>query len=660
MANECSQAQAPYRFIPIGNRVVPGPVAFEDISHGKPREGGYSGVVKVEWTAHTPICVGQPDEGGVSLPFQLGEGGPHALPGPSLKGMIRSVVEIATFSHLGPINAHHRYSYRDFKDEYRRKVPSDLVTAGWLRWRKDHWELAPVKILEGLNNKQGIYKIEMKLIEQRLGAYGWGQKTLRDKRRQIFQWNGQKLERVFFQPREREHDWLVDEISVNKDSICAYEGYLVCANSVAPRMVKRYEAIVPPPDDQAWSPMEEEAMRNLSFLHSKPGTKSIVPQGVWDYWLQVTGWPEPFTNTARPANGDFVLPGIPVFYKGELENRNDTSGRLFFMGFSRAIKAPYEYSLGEVAARTVDPGGAFVGAYSIPRLRGQIDLAWAMFGDVEGTMTGQGRQARRGGDEDREALKGRVAFGFAKAEVGTYLPGTAQTTVMMAPRASYWPFYLKDSEKPHKSASYNCEKAILAGRKRYPVSQDIRELPKRNNDPKQNTRVAFLGPAGQTLPRFTGEIRFHNLHPVELGALLWALCLGNPVGTANLRHSLGRGKGFGFGQLACRLTELQARENFTAYAKGLEGVESFIKDFIDYMDKMLKEAGYSFEFKDSPAVKALWAMADPEKAKGQRLGQMGLTQFRDCKKPDTTLCYKEQQPKDWASLHIPSGAVKQT
>lgn len=51
--------------------------------------------------------------------------------------------------------------------------------------------------------------------------------------------------------------------------------------------------------------------------------------------------------------------------------------------------------------------------------------------------------------------------------------------------------------------------------------------------------------------QFTGSIRYRNLHPDELGLLLWCLQLD-----AGCRHTLGMGKSAGYGQIALKIDEL--------------------------------------------------------------------------------------------------------
>ena len=137
--------KACYRFVPLNSKVVPGPLAFDQISHSRPLRDCWSGSLTVEWKNETPICVGMPvDVNGekIDSPFHL-PGKRFALPGPSLKGMIRSVLEIATFSHLGRINAQHHFGYRDYNDlNYKERVAANTIKAGWLTNKAGEWFLA--------------------------------------------------------------------------------------------------------------------------------------------------------------------------------------------------------------------------------------------------------------------------------------------------------------------------------------------------------------------------------------------------------------------------------------------------------------------------------------------------------------------------------------
>ena len=134
--------RAGYRFVPIGDRVVTPPVAFDDLRTDTPHsEGSVSGTLDVTWAAETPVCIGPAGEGRDVEPFEID--GRGCLPGASLRGMLRSVMEIAGFCHLGPINDHRHFGFRNFDDaiNYRSRVQADGIKAGWLSYEGEEWIL---------------------------------------------------------------------------------------------------------------------------------------------------------------------------------------------------------------------------------------------------------------------------------------------------------------------------------------------------------------------------------------------------------------------------------------------------------------------------------------------------------------------------------------
>ena len=91
--------KAGYRFVPIvPNLVVTPPIAFADIDLSRPNpSGSVSGTLHVTWTADTPVCVGgkqvkQKDESTKVEAVRFGNR--FCLPGSTLRGMVRSVLEI--------------------------------------------------------------------------------------------------------------------------------------------------------------------------------------------------------------------------------------------------------------------------------------------------------------------------------------------------------------------------------------------------------------------------------------------------------------------------------------------------------------------------------------------------------------------------------------
>jgi hypothetical protein len=116
---------------------------------------------------------------------------------------------------------------------------------------------------------------------------------------------------------------------------------------------------------------------------------------------------------------------------------------------------------------------------------------------------------------------------------------------------------------------------------------------------------------------------FHNLKPQELGALLWTLTWG---GEAQLRHSLGMGKPFGFGQThfdvqaeQCRIIPNDPAQPETALSPELSA--EWMQRFCDSM------AGFVTGWKGSLQMLNLLAMADPSAAESLR-GGMELRHMR--------------------------------
>jgi hypothetical protein len=150
---------AGFRFIPIDRQVVEPPIAFGDLDLARPLpDGSVSGSLKITWTAESPVCIGDGEE--PVSPIQIG--GEYALPGASLRGMVRAVVEIATFSHLGDINSARHYGVRDYdfnrmpEAHKHRPVrprqqpnlePERFLRAGWLKYEHKKWILRTCEVL---------------------------------------------------------------------------------------------------------------------------------------------------------------------------------------------------------------------------------------------------------------------------------------------------------------------------------------------------------------------------------------------------------------------------------------------------------------------------------------------------------------------------------
>ncbi|ESQ13332.1 MAG: hypothetical protein N838_33965, partial [Thiohalocapsa sp. PB-PSB1] len=133
---------APYNFVPLSTWVYR-PKWGRQVSHDLPFKEALSGQIAYRLTADTPLLVGGHQDKSVSpqrvTPFRL-PGGGYAIPGSSIKGMLRTLIEIAGFGRLRMVDDG-RPGLRDItgrhvKDAYTAKV-RDRVRTGFLRHAQD-------------------------------------------------------------------------------------------------------------------------------------------------------------------------------------------------------------------------------------------------------------------------------------------------------------------------------------------------------------------------------------------------------------------------------------------------------------------------------------------------------------------------------------------
>ena len=225
-----------------------------------------------------------------------------------------------------------------------------------------------------------------------------------------------------------------------------------------------------------------------------------------------------------------------------------------------------------------------------------LDWANAMMGFVLGDDTNsqnhKDQQWRPEWPENVEdtlpqGLQSRVGFSFAKCvQVNPKHWPVGLTSALKipgaGPKVTYDRSYLK-------TGKWNTPDAELAGLKVYPVHNPdlvtLKEQTQFDNFRERNrtdgkafpqssdTLLQFLCADKDNPVEFEGIISCHNLAPLEFGALIWSLFLGETVEiekiSRDLRHNLGHLRAYGMGQLAPKLlnaslsvnpTEDQARQ----------------------------------------------------------------------------------------------------
>src|SRR5690606_4267980 len=144
-----SHVSAPYRFVPLSKLVLL-PDWADQVSHDQPFADGLCGELQLQLTCHTPLCVGgrqekSSDREPGKVYFFRTPDNRLAIPGSSLKGMLRNVLEIASFARFRQVEDQH-LGVRDISEAdnfYARAIVSSPVQAGWLNFRDGQWQIQP-------------------------------------------------------------------------------------------------------------------------------------------------------------------------------------------------------------------------------------------------------------------------------------------------------------------------------------------------------------------------------------------------------------------------------------------------------------------------------------------------------------------------------------
>ncbi|MBI3892088.1 MAG: TIGR03986 family CRISPR-associated RAMP protein [Candidatus Wallbacteria bacterium] len=573
---------SPYNFVPVGKYVY-FPEWSDEVTHDIPFEDGVSGWVDVEVEAETPLLIGGETGRGKSGPakksFVTLDGVP-AIPGSTLKGMLRSVVEIASYGKLQRFNDH-RFSIRDLYDErnYRNHMTETVgpqtyrsrVLAGWLsRATRDgevKWHLTPCDY--GRVDRSELLKFaaaeKVKMEERDLR-----ERNPAGHKYSVWKNGGLSLTvhaRVDAeQPYKHSPGRLVYRRVTDVSRLAGTAltpGRIVFTGQ--PGSNKHMEFFFFERKDAAAIEVDNRDFKDFQFIHREGQERHEREyRGNDEYCLM-----ESFIEDEGRA---------PVFYLPP-----DASGRLR-MGLAMMFKLPCARSVEEVLRRQAP--------WHLERSR--PDLADLIFGHVVG----------------RAALRGRLSIEAAR------LQG--------APQYGDEPKVTGGGRRQYDG--YMSDRARLRGWKRYPVRNATQSshIPERAND----SVMTILKPLVKG-SRFIARFHFHNLKTRELGAVLWAIDFG---GEKRCRHSVGTGKPLGYGQVRLGVIESSAHLEPNS-SKTAVNLEFCRQAFVAHMEAM--QPGWA----QGEALTHLREMADP--ALGQKRLQELRYPVLDGKTNDFTAAKKD-------------------
>jgi CRISPR-associated protein (TIGR03986 family) len=521
-----TQVNAPYHFVPLSKWVYM-PNWAHLVSHDVPFEDGFSGVIKYELTNHTPLCVGDSKDQQNILRFARNPKGQPIVPGSSLKGMIRSVMDIASFGKFNQVDDF-TLSYRDIssKSAYLDLISKHKPVPGWIKYDADKgiW----------LFSQCQSAKLHHKDLDKSFGI------SIRNEETAIKRYSKlpltQQVKATISEPRGmKKNRWAENLGQGETEGHCVFTNTRILGHGEAESYNFSYFFFAK--QEAVTSDQVGEQVKNLFANHrSVEETVNGVKFDQSDYMLK----------HAHPEHG------IPVFALM-------MHGKVHSFGFAKMPRVSYKNSnhdlINHLSKEHMDD------AY--------FSLSELMFGTLR---------------ENGLGLKSRVHFSDAvMANRETSI--VSNPVVLGGPKPSFLGAYIEQPtpEDYHSYGYHNSkETAKVAGWKRYPVKQEFKENLPANDNQNVQTKLELL----TENHTFQGRISFHNLKREELAALVWVLSLN---GSTDHFHTLGHGKSLGAGavqfdlELSPEMMRANRGETPNMTVKGL------VDEFSTHMNDQLKQ-----------------------------------------------------------------------
>ncbi len=560
-------ASAPYNFVPLPEVVVTAVESASELpDHDRYYPDRYTGYFEVTLTTMSPVYVRCPltrqefdldeqnkDRNGRPIDnqtrytdrikntpdfFYTRDRNQPVIPGSSLRGMLRSVLEIVSYGKVQWVTEKNLF-FRTLDDtaigRYYRSRMTGKVETGFLKRKADGYVIKVCRMA----------RVQRTLLSNRLGDLYEGHGPNKTPR-----WDGQP------------HQWMPVWVRLSNNGKFVKE---ICYNQPAKRNGWQKGILVITGDVPG-------KKKEFVFLLPDPNAEEIpVPEKLIERFHdndQITQWQERAFPKDKPKpncrDRDGMLrrdppePGDPVFFLRE-------NGQLTFFGRAQMFRLPY-------TKRPID--------LVPPELRRpeDIDYAEALFGFVR-TREELEDMKQRGvvseippqGDK-RRAYAGRVFVTDAVPEEGQtdfWLSSNPITPKILAtPKPTAFQHYLTQQEPDDKNKLDHYDSppphdTVIRGHKRYwhqglstnqgltlnQIRERIRET---NQIPPNSTQHTQFRPVKPGV-RFKFRIYFENLSERELGALCWTLHpLGDPGKT--YCHHLGMGKPLGMGAVKLEAT----------------------------------------------------------------------------------------------------------
>jgi len=617
--------KAPYNFVPLSDKVFYPPWA-EQVSHDIPFSDGESGEIDITITAKSPIFI-RDGKNKEEFCHHVDKSGKktYYIPGSSVKGMVRNVLEIMSFSKMKFVDDK-TYAVRDLRyDTYMNKIKSGLQ-CGWLYKEGNDYKIEdcgePFRVrYDEIGRYFDINFKENFLIQNAaLNKMGFDKLYKKLDKKNI----SESIKNEYIEIQNSDQDRQIKYKNKLKSKIAT--GSFDESNSPYKNAFKKYSLI---------SENLHTTVYNFSEHYEDSFGRKIVnfeENGPNEGHLVLTGHPSARVENIDP-NDDYKIKGTGkifdfVFVKKEnsssLHVSEEVLNNFKFAYFDGRTTQPKESDDWSFWKDKLKNGGrvpvffhknyqgvASFGLsylYKFPyensiknalldeHINDEIDMAESIFGFT------------RKIENKLSALKGRVQFSHGRKKVNTTMQeSTSRYVLLGTPKASYYPIYIVQNGNGYKTLMDG--NAVLSGWKRYPTHAKFSHTCAGKSS--QTSNIAPLA-SGAT---FSMKIRVHNLKSEELGALLSALTFHN---ASECYHTLGMAKPYGYGKVSL---DVETMKGF-AYTK-----EHYMKSFEASVNAEVFDD--KIEWHNCEQIKNLFSMAKEQN--DNNLMYMKLRDFADKK-----------------------------
>lgn len=533
--NENHEARAPYNFVPLPEMVVT--LLVDDLpDQGIFDSKRHTGYIDCELTTSSPVFIRaglKPEQAKAGKEskdfpefFYLNSENQPVIPGSSLRGLLRTLVEIVTFSKIGAVTknplvyrsvggtTNHDAHYRDMmmqevtdleaRADKNTKFYIPRMRGGYMVKKGSDWAIQPAKVIDGttyahIGIDEALFR-KLKRLKNCQNAYEvfitTGPYNFQEVR-------GGFLKIKFAKVLERD----ASQRTGLRPAALARSGWM---NS------KKSEAVIYESDPQATAlPLTDEQIDAYRDQISKEQQKLLGDHGV-------------------------LNDGQPVFYL-------EKDGKVVFFGHTRMFRVPYPNSPFDYVPDYARPSEE-------PKEPDLIDFAEAMFGYTRKVQDGTQRQ---------RAYAGRVSCSDAKLIAGQkeiwLSPNPVKPHILSGPKPTTFQHYMVQIDpnlyevgrpRPEtrlRDYESSDDETAIRGHKFYWHKgdvgvEDIREKGQVKDQDTQHTSIKPL----KTGVRFNFQVHFENLTSEELGALMWVF---DQAAKENMRLKIGMGKPLGMGAI---------------------------------------------------------------------------------------------------------------